>query len=167
VDITPLDIQQREFKRVFRGVDPQEVSLFLQQVAELVSHLLKQLDSIKSELNTKNSTISDFRSREGLLKDTILAAQKTAEQMKLNAEKQARIILSEAEIKAENIITSAHKKLVGLQEEMEELARQKTLFKTKLKGMVESHLKLLELEVDEEEDPQGKLSLFSPIAKKP
>lgn len=167
MDLTPLDIQQKEFRRTFRGNDPHEVAAFLQQVADLVSNLLRSLDTIKGELTRKNNTISDFREREGLLKDTIMAAQKTAEQMKANAEKQANIITSEAELKAEKIITNAHKKLMNIQEEMEELSRQKMIFKTKLKGMIDSHLKLLELESDEDKEAHGKLSLFNPPYSKP
>ncbi len=162
-----MDIQHKEFRRTFRGVDPREVAAFLQQVADLASSLLRSLDTLKGELSRKNNTISDFRDREGLLKDTILAAQKTAQQMKANAEKQANIIISEAELKAEKIMTNAHRKLMTLQDEMEELSRHKVIFRTKLKGMIDSHLKLLELESDQDKEAQGKLSLFNPPYSKP
>ena len=42
MEFSPLEITQREFGRKFRGLDPEEVQTFLEQVAEEMTRLLQE-----------------------------------------------------------------------------------------------------------------------------
>ena len=161
---TPLEIQQKQFRvRFFRGLDIKEVESFLQIVAEHMSALLKNIDELRRESQEKEQQLNEYREREQTLKNTLISAQKTVEQMKVNAEKEATLLVSEAEVKAERILNNAHNRLAQIHEDIAELKRQRTQFELKLRATIETYQKMLDMQKEEEveaADLESKLKFF-------
>ena len=153
--ITPLDIQQKQYKTVFRGLDPLEVTQFLEIVRAEFEDLVKENNALKDELRRKQSDIDEYREREKTLKDTMMTAQRISEDIKVNAKKDSELILSEAELQADKIIQGAHARLVSVVEEINELKRQRVSYESALKSLLDSHRKLLEVTVEASQE-QGK-----------
>ncbi len=162
--LSPLEVQQKQFRiRFFRGLDAKEVESFLQKISEQMSALLKNIDELKRELEDKERELSDHQEREQTLRNTLVSAQKTVEQMKLNAEKESKILVSEAEVKAERILNNAHNRLAQIHEDIAELKRQRTQFELKVRATVETYQKMLDMQKEEEaeaEDLESKLKFF-------
>ncbi|HVO31332.1 MAG TPA: DivIVA domain-containing protein [bacterium] len=146
--ITPLDIQQKQYKRVFRGLDAEEVAQFLELVRTEFEELVKENNALKDEMRRKQSDIEEYREREKTLKDTMMTAQKISEDIKVNAKKDAELVISEAQLQADKIIQGAHARLVSVVEEINELKRQRTAYESGLSALLESHRKLLEVTVE-------------------
>jgi cell division initiation protein len=165
MQLTPLDIQQRQFRLRFpRGYDPKEVESFLSSVADFVSGLLKEKDDLARDLAERNRQLSEHRDREKTLKNTLVSAQKAVEQMKANAEKEAKLLVSEAEVKAERILNNAHSRLAQIHEDIAELKRQRTQFEIKLRSTIETYLKMLDMQQEEEAgvaDLENKVKFFT------
>jgi cell division initiation protein len=142
--ISPLDIRQKQFKPSFRGHDPKDVEAFLDLVASELEEVNKENQILKEEGLRKQQRIDEYRDREKTLQETMVTAQKIAEDMKQTAKKQSEIVVSEAELQAEKIVQGAHQRLVQLVSEINELRRQRTQFESQVRSVVESHLKLLE-----------------------
>lgn len=162
--LSPLEIQQKQFRiRFFRGMDAREVEPFLQKVAEQMSALLKEIDELKRELEEKERRLGEHHDREQTLKNTLISAQKTVEQMKINAQKESKLLVSEAEVKAERILNNAHNRLAQIHEDIAELKRQRTQFEAKLRATIETYQKMLDMQKEEEaeaEDLESKLKFF-------
>ena len=47
MDLTPLDIRKKDFKKAMRGFDPEEVEHFLEDVSEFVEKLANELSEKK------------------------------------------------------------------------------------------------------------------------
>ena len=163
--MSPLEIQQKQFRlRFFRGLDPKEVEAFLQKVADQMSGLLKEIDELKQDLGEKERRLGEHRDREQTLKNTLISAQKTVEQMKVNAQKESKLLVSEAEVKAERILNNAHNRLAQIHEDIAELKRQRTQFELKLRATIETYQKMLDMEKEEEAeaaDLESKLKFFT------
>jgi cell division initiation protein len=142
--VTPLDIQQQQFKTRFRGFDIREVDAFLEQMAETVESL------------------QGYRKREETFKRALLNSQKVLDQMKDNARRSAELIIAEAEVKAEKILNKAHNRLAQLHEDITELKRQRTQIEVQISSIIEAHSRLLEIgkegmKESDEEDAKVKL----------
>jgi cell division initiation protein len=124
--ITPLDIQQQQFKTRFRGFDIREVDAFLEQMAEAFETLQKGKQNLSEEVRRLGLEIQGYRKREETFKRALLNSQKVLDQMKDNARKSAELIIAEAEVKAEKILNKAHNRLAQLHEDIAELKRQRT-----------------------------------------
>lgn len=142
--ITPLDIQQQQFKgKMLGGLDPNDVDSFLQFVAQEMESLIRENDDLREQARKASQQAEEMAQREVTLRETMLAAQKISEEMKSNAQKEANLIISEAELKGERVVAAAEQKLVQLNNSIHEIRRQKLQFETALKSLLESHLKLL------------------------
>lgn len=113
--ITPLDIYQREFKRVLRGFDPDEVEDFLEQVADDYEQMIKE----NAELRERISTIETQFATEGQVDGT-----KMIEDMIRQANERVNNIIQEAENEADNIIQQAREEADRIIEEAKSKARE-------------------------------------------
>lgn len=153
MDLTPVDITQWEFRRRFRGLDPLEVKNFLEGVADELQRLLKEC-ALKDEYIQKlEAQLQAYQEQEDYLKKTLVAAQRLTEEMKENAQKEAALILKEAELRAEGLLERAHLRLARLQGEIAELRQRRGLFEAQLRAAIKLHLDLLEAGKEEKESP--------------
>jgi cell division initiation protein len=144
--ITPMDIQQQQFKgKMIGGLDPEDVDGFLQSVAGEMEDLIRENGALKEQLARSASAMTEVQAREAQLRETMLAAQKITEEMKANARKEAQLLVSEAELKGERILADAEKKLVELTNQIQELKRDKVQFETGFKNLLDTYYKLLAL----------------------
>jgi cell division initiation protein len=147
MNITPLDIQQQQFKgKMLGGLDPNDVDAFLQMVAAEMESLIRENTELKEQARKVALQLDELSQREVSLRETMLAAQKITEEMKANAQKEATLAISEAELKGERIVADAENRLLQLNNQIHEVRRQKLQFETNLKSLLEAHLKMLTLE---------------------
>ena len=160
--VTPLDIQQQQFKTRFRGFDIREVDTFLEQMAETVESLQRENQNLGDEVRRLEMEIQGYRKREETFKRALLNSQKVLDQMKDNARRSAELIIAEAEVKAEKILNKAHNRLAQLHEDITELKRQRTQIEVQISSIIEAHSRLLEIgkegmKESDEEDVKVKL----------
>lgn len=142
--ITPLDIQQQQFKgKLFGGLHPEDVDTFLQSVAQEMESLARENTDLREQVQKLSSEAEIVAEREKDLRETLLAAQKITEEMKNNAKKEAELIISEAELKADKIVADAENRIVQLTNEIQELRRQKAQFETSFRSLLDSYNKML------------------------
>jgi cell division initiation protein len=146
MNITPLDIQQQQFKgKIFGGLDPDEVDGFLQQVSQEMERLVRENNDMKEQLRKASVELDEMNTREKALRETMLAAQRITEDMKSNAQKEATLIISEAELKGEKLLSEAEGRLTELRTELQELRRQKQQFEASFKSLLDIHYKMLSI----------------------
>jgi len=144
MNITPLDITQKQFRRVFRGLDPEEVEAFLSLVAAEFEALVKETLGLRQDTQRKAEDIAEFRSRERALQETLVTAQRASEEIREAARKEAEITISDAELQAEKIVQAAHSRFLRIVDDINELKRQRLQFETNVRTLVESHVKLID-----------------------
>jgi cell division initiation protein len=148
MEISPIEITQREFGRKMRGLDPEEVHTFLEQIAEEMTRLLQQNSDQSAQIQRLEAQVKGYQEREDSLRNTLVTAQKMTEEIKENAKREGGLIIKESELRAENLLEQAHQKLGQVQAETAELRRQRDLFAAKLRGLLKTHLDLLEAQPD-------------------
>jgi cell division initiation protein len=152
MNITPLDITQKQFRKVFRGLDPEEVEAFLGLVAVEFEALVNNVMALREDNHRKTEDIAEYRSRERALQETLVAAQKASEEIRESARKEAEITISDAELQAEKIVQAAHARFLRIVDDINELKRQRLQFETNVRTLAESHLKLVEAFRDPERE---------------
>ena len=154
METSPLDITQREFTRKMRGYDPEEVRTFQEQIAEEMTRLVQQGNDQAALIQRLDAQVKGYQEREDALRNTLVTAQKMTEEIKGNAKREADLIMKEAELRAEKLLDQAHQKLAQVQAEIAELRRQRELFAAKLRGLLKTHLDLLEAQPDRPSAPK-------------
>ena len=144
MNITPLDITQKQFRRAFRGLDSEEVEAFLALVASEFEGLVREVTALRAAGQRKDEELAEHRSREKALQETLVAAQKASEEIRESARKESEIAISDAELQAEKIVQAAHTRFLRIVDDINELKRQRVQLESNIRMIVESHLKLLE-----------------------
>ena len=160
--ITPLDIQQQQFKTRFRGFDVREVDAFLEQMGGAFERVMSENESLREDIRRLKLESQGYKEREETFKRAMFNSQKVLEEMKKNAQKSAELVVAEAEVKAEKILNRAQNRLAQLHEDISELKRQRLQIEVQIRSIIESHAKLLEIGIEEtqtleEEDDKLKL----------
>lgn len=143
--MTPLEIQQQQFKVRFRGFDVREVDHFLERVADSVADLREESKQLYEDQRRFKMELQGYKEREETFKRAMFNSQTVLEQMKDNARKSADIIIADAETRAEKILNRAHSRLSQLHEDIAELKRQRIQIEVQLRSVIEAHSKLLDI----------------------
>lgn len=148
--LTPLDIHNKEFKRAFRGYSEEEVDEFLDRIIKDYEQLYRENIEFKETIERLNSKLEHFQHMENTLHNTLVIAQETAEEVKLNAKKETDLMLKEAEIRSQKLIDEAMLKVRRMTGECEELKKQMQVYRTRMRTLVQAQLELLQSEEDDD-----------------
>jgi cell division initiation protein len=150
--ITPIDIQQHQFRSRVLGYDKAAVDRFLELVAEELEEVHRQNNESKEELARCRASLEEMRQREANLKETLLTTQRVTDELKANARREAELVVAEAQLQGQKIVQDAEEQRMRLVADIRDLQRRKVAFESGLRAQVESHLRLLEME---KRIPQG------------
>jgi cell division initiation protein len=143
--LTPIDIQQQHFHRAWHGVETREVQSFLDLVAQQVSELVRENGELRVELRRMGQELDEHRNREETLREAMLTAQRAIDEIREQAKKEAQVVIADAELRAEKILHNAHGRAAKLVDEINDLRRRRTRFVEELRGILNTHSKLLDL----------------------
>jgi cell division initiation protein len=138
--LTPLDIHHKEFRRSLRGYDDKEVDDFLDTVADEFERLFKENIDLSERMDVADQKVRTYQEMENTLHKTLLAAQRSAEEIVASAREEATALLRDAELKAKEVI---HDALTQKQKMTGELVRVKQAeedFRGRFKQLLEQNL---------------------------
>ena len=150
--MNPDEVREKEFGRRFRGYSPDEVKDFLAQLAEDLDHGHREIDRLSDQLDNSQRELEGFRTQGRRLEAALAQMKGTAEELKSNAEREAQVIVAEAELQAEKILGQTHNRLARLHDDISELKRQRSQFEVRLRSLVEAHLKILDVELERDRE---------------
>ena len=142
MEMTPLDIRNKTFRKGIRGYQCEEVEKFLENVSQEFESAYTENFELREKANKLEAEISHFREIENTLQQTLVLAQKTAEDVKEAARQEAALILREAEHQKLSKVSEAQEKWERIQEEIQSLSRKRDLLRTQLKSFLLAHLDL-------------------------
>jgi cell division initiation protein len=141
--ITPLDIQQKQFPMKFRGFDVEEVYAFLEVIREEMEELLRENANLKENVQRADVQVREFKDMETTLRETLMTAQQMVEEYKINARKEAELLIREAEGRADDMLKEAHDKAIKIHEDITDMKGIRRHFKEELRRLIENHLSML------------------------
>ncbi len=141
--ITPLDIENRRFKKEFSGYNKTEVQEFLSAVSESYENIYKENLANKDKINMLSNAIKQYKSMEETLQSAILVAQSAGDEVVHNAKKRAENIIAEAETNASQILSDASREVTRISYEYEEMKRTVEVFKTRVLSLLTSQLDIV------------------------
>lgn len=121
-----------------------EVDTFLDALREDYEKIFRSNSNFKEQVIILKEKLDHYTNMESTLQNTLVLAQTAAQQAKENSEKEASIMVREAEREADSIIKEADKRISEINKEYEFMKQQFNAFKSRFKGMVESQLETIE-----------------------
>jgi cell division initiation protein len=153
--ITPLDIQQMVFRTKLRGYDREEVNRFLEELAQTVESLNRDNAMLRERLAMAEQQVSELKRTETTLSNTLVAAQSLADDVKRSANRDAELIVKEAELKAGEVIRQARVELGETQRDLSQLQKQRLLMVERMRATLHTFERMLDVESAEAYQDSG------------
>ncbi len=142
--ITPTDIENKEFRRVKKGFDPDEVDEFLDLIIVDMEKLIKENRRLQEELNKANNQVDKHMSSESSVYETLAAAKQLMNDIAASAERRAEIILKNAELEADMITREAKENISRYTSEGTRLMSKVDLLRERYRTMLLDELESIE-----------------------
>ncbi len=146
--ITPLDIRHKEFSRSMRGYKDIEVDEFLDEIIEEFERLFNENMDYRDRLEALEEKLAQYKNIEETLQKTLISAQEQAEELKVNAKKEADLILRDAELKARSITNDSYAERQKIQRSVQSLKQKHKELRYQLRTLLEGYLEALDQEDD-------------------
>jgi cell division initiation protein len=159
-NLTPLEIQKQTFSRTIKGYSPDDVRAYLHLVAEEIERLVRENDRYSRESAILREDLEDHSNRERILKDTLLSAQKVAEDLTANARKEAELIVKDAELLSERLIAQTMQRVGDLERSIQDLKFERKMARNKLQSTLDTIQQMVMLDAEEEANEQPITALF-------
>lgn len=105
--LTPNDIAGKGFAKALNGYNKAEVDDFLDKISEHLEGVIRESDYLKSQVTEAEKKLAEYQIQEESLKDALLVAQITSNDMKKKASIEAKRVVSAAEAEANKIMKLA------------------------------------------------------------
>jgi len=142
--LTPLDVRRYDFGRALRGYSPERVDQFRDQVAEEMERLARINQDLDSKARSFHEQLRAFRERDKALNDALIAAQQLRDDVRAQAEREAQLIIREAQGEGERIIEAAKADVRRMEEELESLDRSRRSYLSQMRTLIARQLSEVE-----------------------
>ena len=160
MNLTPLDIQRQTFSRALKGYNTDEIRAYLQLIAEEIERLIRDVDRLSRENAMLREDLDEHNARERILKDTLLSAQRVSEEVKANAQKEAELIVKDAELLSERLTSQAMSRVAELERTIQDLKIERKMARNKLQTTIDTIQQLLMLDAEQEANEMPITSMF-------
>ena len=151
--ITSLEIRNMTFPVCFRGYEKEAVHLFLETLAGELDAILQAHNSLKEQREEKDQQIAELKKNEASLTQILMLAQKAIDDIKSSSQREAELIIRNAEMRAEEVTQSAQKEASKGRAELMDLHKQKDIFVDKMKLLVQGLERTIQWNDREQNEP--------------
>ena len=148
--VTPLDLRQQRFQTVMRGYDRGEVQAFLLEAADDYENALRENDKLHQEVAKLDAVLGEHRGQERNLRNTLLTAQKLADEIREHAQAEAALITREAEGRADLLLQKAQARLEDVQREIDGLRMKRREVENDVESLIRTLTSTLEFIRDQD-----------------
>ena len=144
VTLTPMDINNKEFKKGMRGYNADEVDDFLDEVIENYESLYKENTTLKDKINSLQEQLEQYKKIENSIQNTLILAQNAADQAKTSSEKEAELVIKNANDTAQKIIDKANNDVNQISSEYDNVKQEFIKFRARFRSFITTQLETFE-----------------------
>ena len=145
---TPVDLETMVFRRGVRGYKTKEVQEFMRKLIVDYEKLYKDNIELKEALERQKALLKSYEQMEDTLKNTLYLAQGTADEIKASGEKQAEVVLREAQNRAEQMRLKVREEIQAELQELANLKQQVDLFRIQFTRFLQALIEMAEQQLD-------------------
>lgn len=141
--ITPLEIENKRFRKALNGYNSIDVDDFLEELTRDYEKLYKQVTESQDKIEELKKSLVHYQDIENTLQSTLMMAQKASDEVKDVAQKQADQIIKDAETRARESTLGLQTEIINKSQELEELKKQFDVYKARMESLLISQLELI------------------------
>ena len=136
------------------GYNRNELNNFIEEVINQTEGIISRVKKQNKEIEDLKRELEQYKNIENTIRDAIIKAEETGDNIKKMAKKESDIIITDAKENASRIVNEALLKAEKIEMERETLEKNMKIFKRKLKIIMEQQMAIVDeievLELDPE-----------------
>jgi cell division initiation protein len=141
--ITPLEIKEKRFQAGLTGFRKREVIDFLDLLSTEFQVVLKENRELRQQLEMEKEKQKELLDRESMIKNVLVTAQDSSEKVRQNADREAELMIKEAELRAEKILGGVQQEKDRILRQIEDLNASYRQYKAKMQSVLTMYSELL------------------------
>ncbi len=138
-----IELDRTKLKKGFRGYDPKDVDRMLQEAADTVQELIADKEKLEDEVARQQTEIERLKRDDRLVQDALISAQRTADEIRASARKEADTILEDARQMAGNEALVIRNEAEQIAQDIERLKAERKRYIDDMRLILEKHYKEL------------------------
>lgn len=138
--LTPLDIRKQEFRRSLRGYEPLGVEDFRMRVADEFERILREKSVLEERLAALGEQLRAYRERDHAMNEALVAAQQLRDETRSGAQREAQVIVREAEAEATRLLDAAHAQRGDVERQTADVQREFQAYVAGFRALLERQL---------------------------
>lgn len=142
--LTSLDVRRFEFGRSLRGYNQEKVEQFRDQVAEEIERLVRVNQDLDTKARSFHEQLRAFRERDKALNEALITAQQLRAEVRDQAEREAKLVLKEAQAEGERLVETARSEVRRMEQELDALDRSRRTYLAQMRALLARQLSEVE-----------------------
>ena len=142
--LRPIDIQNKEFEKKFKGYDCDAVDDFLDVVIQDYELLCKENQTLKNKIGLLTETVDRYKKMENAMSRSLDMAQKTADEARKNAQTEADAIINKAKLDASYLARQIDEEHAKRHREMLAVKDEIDRYRSRVKLLCENVIKMVD-----------------------
>lgn len=142
--LTPVEIQSKSFKSGGLGYDKKDVDNYMKEILRSYEDVYRENVELKDKVSVLNEGIQYYKTIEKTLQKALVLAEKTAEETKTAAAKEAKRIEKEATAKANIMLADARNELDALHQQTVALVQLYERYRAQFKSLAAAQVEMLD-----------------------
>lgn len=142
--LTSLDVRRFDFGRSLRGYNPEKVELFRDQVSEEIERLVRINQDLDTKARSFHEQLRAFRERDKALNEALITAQQLRAEVRDQAEREAQLVLKEAQAEGARIVEGARAEVRRIEQELDALDRSRRTYLAQMRALLARQLSEVE-----------------------
>lgn len=138
--LTAVDVRRYDFGNALRGYDRARVDQFREQVAEELERLTRANQELDTKARNFHEQLKSFRDRDKALNEALVSAQQLRGEIREQAEREAQLIVREAQQDGDRQLQSVRDEVRRAEEELQVLWRTRRSYLAQLRHHLERQL---------------------------
>jgi cell division initiation protein len=151
--LSPVEVRHLRFPRRPLGVSRRRVQRELEHVAEAFEQVWRERADLRDEMEELEGELARQKEIEGALRNTLLSAERMADDVRTQARREADVIVSEARATARDIISGAESERERIHGEIRRLRTLEVDVRADYRAFLVAALDRLEGDTQERQAP--------------
>ena len=153
MSLTPVEIRHVKLGRRLGGYDRPATDSLLVRIAESFEDVWRERADLRDEIERLEGELARFRELEVLLRNTLVSAERSADELRAQAHREADVILDEARVKARELGGGAENERERVRADIRRLKTVEAQMRAEYRAFLVTALDRLESDTEEREAP--------------
>jgi len=160
--LSPAELRHQRPRRTLLGYRRSEVDEIMVSATSAFETVWRDRANLEDRVHELETSLGELRDTEHAMRDALVTAQRTADELRAQAGRDAELIVREAEARAREIIHKTYAEREQVRREIEQLRSEERQFRTRLRSLLGATLQSVRDHEEQIAEPAaGELTIAS------